>query len=156
MLFAPLKYIHLLAVIVWLGGMVFSHFFLRPAVQTLEPSVRVPLMHAVLRRFFAAMLVTVLVVLLSGLGMVASVYQMAAMADLQFQMPLSWKVMAALGLVMAALFGHIRFALFKRLDRAVQAADWPAGGKALASIRFWVAANLAIGVVIVTVLRLSA
>lgn len=156
MLFAPLKYLHLLAVIVWLGGMVFSHFFLRPAVQTLEPSVRVPLMHAVLRRFFAAMLVTVLVVLLSGLGMVASVYQMAAMADLKFHMPLSWKVMAALGLVMAALFGHIRFALFKRLDRAVQAADWPAGGQALASIRFWVAANLAIGVVIVTVLRLSA
>ena len=156
MLFAPLKYIHLLAVIVWLGGMVFSHFFLRPAVQTLEPSVRVPLMHAVLRRFFAAMLVTVLVVLLSGLGMVASVYQMAAMADLTFQMPLAWKVMAALGLVMAALFGHIRFALFQRLDRAVQAADWPAGGKALASIRFWVAANLAMGVVIVTVLRLSA
>lgn len=156
MLFAPLKYIHLLAVIVWLGGMVFSHFFLRPAVQTLEPAVRVPLMHAVLRRFFAAMLVTVLVVLLSGLGMVASVYQMAASTDLTFQMPLSWKVMSALGLVMAALFGHIRFALFKRLDRAVQAADWPAGGKALASIRFWVATNLAIGVVIVTVLRLGA
>ncbi|MOA32960.1 Copper resistance protein D [compost metagenome] len=135
--------------------MVFSHFFLRPAVQTLEPSVRVPLMHAVLRRFFAAMLVTVLVVLLSGLGMVASVYQMAAMADLTFTMPLSWKVMAALGLVMAALFGHIRFALFKRLDRAVQAGDWPAGGKALASIRVWVAANLALGVAVVTALRLS-
>lgn len=155
MLFAPLKYIHLLAVIVWLGGMAFSHFFLRPAVQTLEPAVRVPLMHAVLQRFFAAMLVTVAVVLLSGLGMVASVYQMAAQAELQFQMPLSWKLMAVLGLVMAGIFGHIRFALFKRLHAAVQTADWPAGGKALASIRFWVAANLALGVAIITALRLA-
>jgi uncharacterized membrane protein len=155
MLFAPLKYIHLLAVIVWLGGMAFSHFFLRPAVQSLEPAVRVPLMHNVLQRFFAAMLVTVAVVLLSGAGMVASVYHMADQAGLQFQMPLAWKVMIALGVAMAGIFGHIRFALFKRLERAVQAADWPAGGKALASIRVWVAANLAIGVAIVTALRLS-
>ena len=156
MLFAPLKYIHLLAVFVWLGGMAFSHFFLRPAVQSLEPAARVQLMHGVLKRFFAAMLITVAVVLLSGLGMVGSVYKMAAQADLQFQMPLAWKVMIALGLVMAAIFGHIRFALFKRLERAVQAADWPAGGQALASIRFWVAANLALGVAIITALRLTA
>lgn len=155
MLFAPLKYLHLLAVIVWLGGMAFSHFFLRPAVQTLEPAARVPLMHAVLKRFFAAMLAVIAVVLLSGVGMVASVYHMADQAGLQFQMPLSWHVMALLGLVMAGIFGHIRFALFKRLDRAVQAADWPAGGKALASIRIWVAANLALGVTIITVLRLA-
>lgn len=155
MLFAPLKYIHLLAVILWLGGMAFSHFFLRPAAQTLEPAARVQLMHAVLKRFFAAMLVTIAVVLLSGAGMVASVYHMAAQAGLQFQMPLSWHVMAALGLVMAGIFGHIRFALFKRLDRAVQAGDWTAGGKALASIRVWVAANLALGVAIITALRLA-
>ncbi|QKV52974.1 CopD family protein [Comamonas antarctica] len=155
MLFAPLKYIHLLAVILWLGGMAFSHFFLRPAAQTLEPAARVPLMHAVLKRFFAAMLVTVAVVLLSGAGMVASVYHMASQAGLRFQMPLSWHVMAALGLVMAGIFGHIRFALFKRLDRAVQSGDWPAGGKALASIRVWVAGNLALGVAIITALRLA-
>ncbi|RIX67475.1 CopD family protein, partial [Acidovorax cavernicola] len=84
-----------------------------------------------------------------------SVYHMAAQADLQFNMPLAWKVMTVLGLVMAGIFGHIRFALFKRLDRAVQAGDWPAGGKALASIRVWVAANLALGVAIVTALRLT-
>lgn len=155
MLFAPLKYLHLLAVIVWLGGMAFSHFFLRPAVQTLEPAARVQLMHAVLKRFFAAMLFAVAVVLLSGAGMVASVYHMAAQAGLQFKMPLSWHVMALLGLVMAGIFGHIRFALFKRLDRAVQVGDWPGGGKALASIRVWVAVNLALGVAIVTVLRLA-
>jgi uncharacterized membrane protein len=70
-------------------------------------------------------------------------------------MPLSWTVMATLGLVMMAIFGHIRFALFKRLQRAVTAADWPAGGKALASIRSWVGVNLWIGVGIVVVLLLG-
>jgi putative copper export protein len=32
MLYASLKTLHLLALIVWLGGMVFVHFFLRPAL----------------------------------------------------------------------------------------------------------------------------
>ena len=43
MLYASLKTVHLLAIIVWLGGMVFAMFFLRPALATLEPSVRLPI-----------------------------------------------------------------------------------------------------------------
>jgi hypothetical protein len=50
---------------------------------------------------------------------------------------------------MMAIFGHIRFALFKRLDRAVQATDCSAGAAALGSIRLWVGVNLAIGVAII-------
>jgi uncharacterized membrane protein len=53
--------------------------------------------------------------------------------------------------VMMGIFGHIRFALYARLRRAVAASDWPAGGAALASIRTWVADNLTIGAVIVLV-----
>jgi uncharacterized membrane protein len=36
MLYATLKTVHVLSIIVWIGGMVFSHFFLRPAVAQLE------------------------------------------------------------------------------------------------------------------------
>jgi len=50
-----------------------------------------------------------------------------------------------------AIFGHIRFALLRRLQRAVAASDAPAGGRALASIRSWVAVNLALGLAIVVV-----
>ena len=154
MLFILLKLLHLLAVIVWVGGMFFAHFFLRPAVQGLQPPERVKLMHDVLRRFFAVVMVLVVVVLASGVGMIGSIHAMAATAGGKFNMPVSWIVMSALGLVMMAVFGHIRFALFKRLDTAVQAKDWPAGGKALQSIRQWVAFNLALGLVIVVMLRL--
>jgi uncharacterized membrane protein len=59
--------------------------------------------------------------------------------------------MAGLGLLMVAIFGHIRFALFKRVQRASAAQDWAAGGAALKAIRDWVAVNLTIGVVIVVV-----
>ena len=152
MVYILLKIIHLLAVIVWLGGMAFAHFFLRPAVAALEPPVRLTLMRDVLRRFFAAVSIIVVLVLLSGLGMFGYTHHMAAQVGAKFNTPLAWTVMATLGIVMMLVFGHIRFALFKRLDRAVQAKDWPAGGQAMGKIRSLVALNLALGTVIILLL----
>ena len=155
MLYAALKTLHLLAIIVWIGGMVFTHFFLRPAVAQLDPPVRLRLMHDVLGRFFQAVLGASLLALASGVWMLGRVAKDVVQAGGSFQMPWSWTVMAALGTLMVAIFLHIRFALYKRLSRAVAAADWPAGGTAMGQIRQWVAINLGLGVVIllVTLLR---
>ena len=68
-----------------------------------------------------------------------------------FEMPLAWTVMAVLGVAMVAIFLHIRFALYKRLGRAVAASDWSAGAAALGRVRTWVSVNLGLGVVIVLV-----
>lgn len=155
MLYAVLKTLHLLAIIVWIGGMVFAHFFLRPVLGAFEPAVRVRLMHAVLGRFFSAVLVTIVVTLVSGIWMIGNVAKQVVQAGSQFSMPLEWTVMATLGMVMMLIFGHIRFALYKRLDRAVQAADWAAGAAALAQIRLSVQVNLGLGVLIVLVTLLG-
>ena len=151
MLYSALKLVHVLAIIVWIGGMVFAHFFMRPATLVLEPAVRVRLMHDVLKRFFAAVLVAAVLVLASGVWMIGNMARQTVQAGGSFAMPLDWTIMATLGLLMMAIFGHLRFALFKRLQRAVLAADWPSGAKALASIRTWVGVNMAIGLVIVVV-----
>lgn len=153
MLYSVLKLVHLLSIIVWVGGMVFAHFFLRPAVAgTLESLAgRIRLMDAVLQRFFAAVSVSVVLVVGSGVWMIGHMARMAAQTGGRFSMPLSWTIMATLGLVMAAIFGHIRLALFKRLHHATQTSDWPKAGKALASIRTWVGINLAIGLVTMVV-----
>lgn len=146
MLYNALKLTHVLSIIVWIGGMVFSHFFLRPAAQLLEPPQRVRLMYGVLQRFLGAVSIAIVVVLTSGLGMIGAVSMGAGGA---FSMPLRWTIMATLGLVMMAIFAYIYFALLGRLEHAVSASDWPAGGQALAGIRRWVSVNLLIGVVIV-------
>jgi uncharacterized membrane protein len=151
MIYTTLKLLHILSIVVWIGGMVFAHFFLRPAAMQLEPPQRVRLMHAALQRFFAAVLAAVVLVLVSGLWMMGRVAKETVQAGLSFNMPLNWTLMTVLGLVMMAIFGHIRFALFKRLSSAVAASDWPAGGAALASIRTWVGINLAIGVIVITI-----
>jgi uncharacterized membrane protein len=155
MLYAILKTLHLLATIVWVGGMVFAHFFLRPALGLLEPGARVRLMHAVLGRFFSAVLAAAAVVFVTGLWMIGRVAKQAVQAGGSFNMPIEWTIMATLGIIMMLIFGHIRFALYPRLGRTVQAADWSAGAAVLTKIRVMVALNLGLGVLTVLVIRLG-
>ncbi len=158
MLYATLKTLHVLSLIVWVGGMVFAHFFLRPAVATLEPPLRLRLMHDVLGRFFKAVLVASLLTLVSGVWMLGRAAKQVVQSGGNFQMPLAWTVMAVLGVLMVAIFMHIRFALYKRLGRAVEASDTASGGAAMAQIRRWVTINLGLGVfiVVVTLMRWTA
>ena len=158
MIYATLKALHVLSIIVWIGGMVFAHFFLRPAVTQLEPPLRLRLMHGVLGRFFKAVLVASLVTLASGVWMVGRVARQAVQSGGGFEMPLAWTLMSVVGLVMVAIFMYIRFVLYKRLGRAVGASEWGAGGAAMAQIRTWVSINLGLGVLVllVTLLRWTA
>ncbi|WP_296447935.1 CopD family protein [Rhodoferax sp. UBA5149] len=156
MFYATLKTIHLLSVIVWIGGMVFAQFFLRPAVARLEVPDRVRLMHDVLGRFFNAVLVAAGLALASGVWMMGRIARQTLQSGIKVSMPLEWIVMALLGVVMLGIFGYIRVSLYPSLTRAVTAAAWPAAGAALARIRTWVMVNLVIGVVIVAVTLLGA
>ena len=155
MIYATLKTLHLLSIIVWIGGMVFVHFFLRPVVAKLEPAVRLRLMHDVLGRFFQAVLAASLLTLVTGVWMLGRVAKQVVQSGGSFEMPLAWTLMAVIGVAMVAVFMHIRFVLYKRLSRAVGASDWVAGGVTLEQTRNWIAINLGLGVLVllVTLLR---
>jgi uncharacterized membrane protein len=146
---APLfKLVHVAGVVVWVGGMVFAHFFLRPAAQALDPPQRLPLMRATLERFFGVISWVMPLVLLSGAMLMTPASRAGAL-------PKSWLVMGALGVVMGVIFLYIRFALYPRLAAAVDSTLWPAGGAAMLQIRRWVTINLGVGAltVLVAVLR---
>ena len=142
---ALLLFVHLLSIVVWVGGMAFAHFCLRPALPLLAPPERLRLMHAVLTRFLNWVLAAALLTLASGLGIMF----LAARAGAA--MPWNWHAMAAIGLVMVGIFAVVRLGPYARLARAVAAADWPAGAAALASVRKGVAVNLALGVLVVPI-----
>jgi uncharacterized membrane protein len=156
MLYAALKAVHLLSLIVWLGGMFYTLACLRPALALLDGPSRLRLMHAALRRFLAVVQVAVGLLLLSGLVMLYLAWRAAATPGLSFNMPLDWYVMIVLGVAMFAIYGHLRAGPFGRLQAAVGAGDAPAGAAALAQIRRWVEINLALGVVVVVVMKLGA
>lgn len=134
---------HLLAVIVWIGGMFFAHFCLRPvAAAQLPPPVRLPLLAGVLGRFFSA--VGVSLVLLWGSGL-------ARFAQVGAAIPASWHAMLGLGLVMTVIFGVIVLRFYRPMVAAVAAQEWPVAGKAMNSIRMLVLVNLTLGLMTVIV-----
>jgi uncharacterized membrane protein len=112
-------------------------------------------MHEVLGRFFRAVLVASLLALATGVWMLGREARQAAESGGRFQMPVAWSLMAVLGVLMVAIFMHIRFVLHGRLGRAVAASDWPAGAAALAQVRRWVTVNLALGVLIIVAVLLG-
>jgi uncharacterized membrane protein len=138
---------HLLAVIVWIGGMFFAHFCLRPvAAEQLPPPQRLPLMAAVLGRFFR--FVTIALVVLWGSGI-------ARFAQVGTGMPWNWHAMAGIATAMTVIFGIIVLRVYPRLQAAVAAQDWPAGGAAMNTIRQLVMTNLGLGVLTVAVALLG-
>ncbi len=149
-----LKLIHVLATILWLGGMFFAHFCLRPAAQTLEPPARIELMHGVLRRFFVFVFVAVVALVASGIWMVGRTARQTVQSGGHFSLPIDWALMVLLGLVMTAIFGYIRLVLFRQLTQAKAAQNWPSAGAVMGSIKTWVAANLALGVATVAIVIL--
>ena len=137
---------HVLAIVIWVGGMFFAHQCLRPvAADQLQPPQRLPLWVGVFGRFFPWVWVAVAVVLATGLWMIFVHFGGFKNIGLYVH------VMFGLGLVMMLIFMHVFFAPYNKLKRAVAAEDWPAGAKALAQIRMLVGINTLIGVVTIAV-----
>lgn len=149
------KLLHLIAGIVWMGGMTFMLFALRPAaVATLEAQPRAVLMSQVWQRFYALVLIAIVVLFATGTHLYTSTFRAARMATGAGSVPLGWNVMLVLGVTMMLVFGHIYFAGFKKYKRAVAAADWPLAAKAGGLIHKMTLLNFALGWLAIIAVRL--
>lgn len=137
------RWLHVLGATVWVGGMFFAWMVLRPAAaEGLEAPVRLALWRRVFARFFPWVWASIALLLGSGLHMTLLMGGLRA--------PGHVLAMMAAGLVMMAIFGHVFFVPWRRLRDAVDAAQWPAAGTALARIRRLVGVNLALGLASIT------
>ena len=149
------KLLHLVAGIVWMGGMTFMLLALRPAaMEVLEPPVRARLMGAVWRRFFAAVLVAIVILLVTGTSLYTTTFRAVKEATGAGSVPLGWNLMLAVGVTMVLIFGHIYFAGFKRFQRAVAAGEWPVAAQAAAQVQRLVQINFLLGWVAIAAVRL--
>ena len=140
--------LHVLGVVVWVGGMFFAYLALRPvAASVLEPPQRLTLWAGVFGKFFPWVWVSVALILLTGLHMLVKIGGMAA--------PHYAMAMLALGVVMMLIFAHVFFGPYKKLKRAVGEQNWKAGGAALAQIRMLIGINLIIGLATIAVVFLG-
>jgi uncharacterized membrane protein len=136
--------LHVLGIVVWVGGMFFAWMALRPvAASVLEPPQRLTLWAGVFDKFFPWVWASVVLILATGLHMLMVFGGLAA--------PHYAMTMLVLGVVMMLIFGHVFFAPYKKLKRAVAAQDWKAGAAALGLIRQLIGINLTIGLVTIAV-----
>lgn len=137
--------LHVLAAVIWVGGMFFAYMALRPVAATLlEPPVRLTLWAQVFSRFFPWVWGSIVVLLVTGLGMIFKVGGMGGVG-------IHVHIMLLLGIIMMLIFAHLFFSPFKKLKRSVAESDWPTGSKALGQIRMLVMVNLILGLVTVIV-----
>ena len=141
--------LHILGVVVWVGGMFFAHQMLRPvAAELLAPPQRLPLWAGVFGRFFPVVWVSVLMILFSGLYMIMLLGGFKAVA-------LSVHLMFGIGLVMILVFCFVYFVPYGKLIKTVAVQEWKQGGEALATIRKLVGFNLSLGLVNIAVAAMS-
>ena len=137
--------LHILAAIIWVGGMFFAYLCLRPvAAKLLEAPVRLQLWTQVFARFFKWVWVAIAILIVSGHGMIA---MLGGFSNIGAHI----HIMLATGYLMMALFGHLYFNPFRKFKAAVAEESWPEAGIQLNKIRLIVAINLVLGLITATV-----
>jgi uncharacterized membrane protein len=128
--------LHILCVVVWVGGMFFAYAVLHPALAGLDGPPRIALQGRVMKRFFLIVWHAMPLVILSGYGMLFGVY--GGFKDV------GWPIhaMNGLGLIMAAIFIFLFTGPWRRFRAAVQPARAATAG---AAIRRLIGINLLLG-----------
>lgn len=133
--------IHLLAAVIWVGGMFFAVYVLRLAAVEMEPPDRVALWGRAFKKFFPWVWMAIIILPLSGYYMVFLGF--SGFGDL----PVPYRIMHGLGLLMIALFLHLWFAPYARFKKALEAGDIAEAAKNLNLIRITVTINLWLGLI---------
>jgi uncharacterized membrane protein len=136
---------HILAAVIWVGGMFFAYAILRPGVAQLELSIRLPLWHMVFSRFFLWVWLSIATLLASGFAMVFLGFGGFAAVGIYV------RTMMAVGIVMTVIYTYLYFAPWRRFRRAVSTINWSVAEKNIRQIRLLVGINLILGLATVVI-----
>lgn len=133
--------LHVLAAILWIGGMFFAVYIQHPAAGELESDIRVALWGRALGRFLPSVWALVVVLLGSGYWMVFAAYGGLA------ALPLYLTLMHGIGWIMVLLFVHLWFSPYRRFRAALAAGNNTDAAGCLKQIRILVTTNFYIGLI---------
>ena len=136
---------HVVAAVIWVGGMFFALVILRPSTGPLDPPTRLALWQRVFARFFPWVWGAVAVLLVSGFAMI--IWGFGGFAKIGTYV----HVMMGLGILMMLIYAHLYFAPWRRFRRALAAGEWPVAAKYIDQIRLLVTINLVLGLITVVV-----
>jgi uncharacterized membrane protein len=140
--------LHMLATVVWVGGMFFAYMCLRPvASDILEPPLRLSLWTKTFSRFFPWVWAAVVILSLTGTWLLMHMGGFTSVGAYVH-------IMLGVGVLMMSIFLYVFFGPYRRLRDAVATNDIQTGGKELGRIRTFVGINLLLGIIEIAVVRL--
>lgn len=130
--------LHVIAAVIWVGGMFFAYICLRPATSLLQTSDRLILWNDVLARFFPIVWACIFIIFASGFYLIYFLSGFNGSSKYINSMML-------LGFVMLFIFKFVYIKPYKNLRRFVAEQQWPEAAIALNTIRQCIAINLVLG-----------
>lgn len=131
--------LHVVAAVVWVGGLFFAYVILRPSALSLEPPMRLQLWAGVFKRFFPWVWLAIITLMISGYWLIFDWFKGFASS------PGHVHLMHLLGWVMVLLFAYLYYKIYPDFVGAIKQQDWPTGAAALNRMRQVVLINLVIG-----------
>ncbi len=135
---------HILAAVVWIGGMFFAYVCLRPVLGGQEPPARLKLWAQVFGKFFPWVWMCIFILFLSGFYLISVFGGFDAVGTYVY-------AMLGLAVLMTAIFKFVYIAPFRHLKAAVEKEDYKVAGFALGTIRKLVATNLCLGIAVIVI-----
>jgi uncharacterized membrane protein len=133
--------IHVVAIIVWLGGLFLLAVVLGPTTGAMDPAARAALWHRLLSRFFAWGSTSLAVIVATGIAIV----------QLRFggfsNMPAIHRWNMIVGLPAIGLFAYARLGPWRACRRAIADRDWTSAEHNMSRIRALFGIVLALGLV---------
>lgn len=143
--------LHLLFVVVWIGGLMFLQLALWPATgaHLPEPSARIRLLTAALERFLWLGWGAAIILPVTGFWLIGAYGGMAH---------LGWPIhlMTGVGLLMVLLHLALYLAVFLPLQRAVAVGEWESAGRQLQWVRWLTWLLLLAGILVILITGLGA
>lgn len=138
---ATLLSFHIVAAILWIGGLLFLLLVLRPALASLPGPAALGVMRRVLERFLRLVWICAAALVLTGYAGVFLMFGGFASAGLHI------RIMHATGMTMVVLFLLLWIGPWRQFRRHFDAGDLEAATKALRSIRQIATINLILGLI---------
>lgn len=140
--FILISSLHILAGLIWVGGMFFAYRILRPSALSLEPPQRLALWNKVFGIFFKWVWVSIAILLVTGYVDVLIRFNGFENAGLAI------RLMHGIGWLMVFIFAFLYFSIYKQFKAAVETENFAKAGQLLNNrIKPIIAINLTLGII---------
>lgn len=132
---------HIIAAVIWVGGMFFAHFILRPSALSLPIELRLTLWEQIFAKFFPLVRGLSLIIIITGYSLIFLIF--GSLSGIKFYI----HIMMGIGSLMTLIFFYLWFFPYQSFKSALAANNFALAGRHQLQIRYLIMINLLLGLI---------